>query len=288
MRTGTDGKLPSLPVPTRSGHRFDGWFTAASGGTQITRDTVFTADATVHAHWTSAESGTLPTTTPTTPTTPTTTTPDESITDDTAPPLAPAPLLAEGWENPYSDVVDADWFYDAVRFVTEGGLMNGTGDDKFSPGIAMSRAMLVTVLYRLEGSPAVSGTIPFSDTKSNQWYSNAILWASQNDIVNGYGNGTFGLNHPVTREQAVTILYRYAKAKGLDVNASADLSKFGDMGDISDWALDAMKWAVAAGIVEGRTGNRVAPGDTSNRAEVATIFKRYIENFPGEGAEPEE
>ena len=285
MQTGADGKLSSLPVPTRSGHRFDGWFTAASGGTQITRDTVFTADATVHAHWTSTENGTLPPFAPTTPPTPT---PDESIIEGTEPPLAPAPPLAEGWENPYSDVVDTDWFYDAVRFVTEGGLMNGTGDDKFSPGIAMSRAMLVTVLYRLEGSPAVSGTIPFSDTKSNQWYSNAILWASQNDIVTGYGNGTFGLNHPVTREQAMTILYRYAKAKGLDVNESADLPKFDDMGDISDWALEAMKWAVDAGIVEGRAGNRVAPGDTSNRAEVATIFKRYIENLPGEGAEPEE
>ena len=146
--------------------------------------------------------------------------------------------------------------YEAVRFVTESGLMNGIGNDKFSPGITMSRAMLVTVLYRLEGEPAVTGDISFSDVTSGQWYSDAILWASQNNIVGGYGNGTFGLNDPVTREQAVTILYRYAKSKGLDISASVDLSGYTDMGDISDWALDAMKWAVAEGII-GVTGTAI-------------------------------
>jgi len=201
------------------------------------------------------------------------TTQSETIEPDIATPLS------KGWSNPYDDVAAADWFYEAVRFVSENSLMNGTGTTIFSPGVTMSRAMLVTVLYRLEGSPAVSGAIPFPDVKSGQWYSDAILWASRNNIVNGYDNGTFGLNDPVTREQVVVILHRYAKANGLDIGASVDLSNFSDKDSISTWALDATKWAVSTGLIEGRTGNRIAPGDSSTRAEVATILKRYIEGL---------
>jgi len=208
---------------------------------------------------------------------PTTTNPPDTVVPDTQPPLA------GGWVNPYSDVADTDWFYEAVQFVTESGLMEGTGASKFSPSTTLTRAMIVTVLYRLEGKPAVTGNIPFPDVKPDEWYSDPILWANQNEIVYGYSNGKFGWNDPVTREQAVTLLYRYAKAKGMDVSASADLSKFVDANKISDWALDAMKWAVAVGIVQGRPGNKTAPGDTSTRAEVAMIFKRYIEDFLGEG-----
>jgi hypothetical protein len=182
------------------------------------------------------------------------------------------------WNNPYTDVADNDWFYEAVRFVSEKKLMLGTSANKFSPNVTMTRAMLVTVLYRLDGEPTVSGNIPFLDVKSGEWYSNAILWAAKSGIVDGYGNNKFGLNDPVTREQAVTILFRYAKSKGLDISAAADLSKFVDMKDISDWALDAMKWAISAGIIEGRPGNKIAPSDTSTRAELATIFKRYVED----------
>ncbi|MCL2153197.1 MAG: YDG domain-containing protein [Oscillospiraceae bacterium] len=208
-------------------------------------------------------------------------TPDEDIQD------AETPLPS--WPNPYTDVVDTNWFYDAVQFVTDRQLMNGTDEDKFSPGGAITRAMLVTILYRLEGSPDVSGDISFSDVDSGQWYSNAILWASQNGIVKGYSSEIFGLNDPVTREQAVSILYRYAEAKGLDVSASADLSEYSDMEDISDWALDAMQWAVAVGIIQGRTSSTtIEPQGTSTRAEVAMIFKRYIEDFIGEGDISEE
>ncbi|MDR0491550.1 MAG: S-layer homology domain-containing protein [Oscillospiraceae bacterium] len=190
----------------------------------------------------------------------------------------PMPPLAE-WDKPYNDAEETAWYYDAVKFVTDRGLMIGTGDGEFSPNATMTRAMLVTVLYRLEGSPTVSGVMPFSDVKEKEWYSDSILWASQNDIVYGYDNGTFGWKDPVTREQAVTILFRYAKAKGLDVSASADLSKYIDKDDISDWALDAMKWAVAARIIQGRTSETTVPKATSTRAEVAMIFMRYIEDF---------
>ena len=214
-----------------------------------------------------------------TPTPPPTTSPGATILEDTQTPLTGI------WNNPYSDVADTDWFFDAVRFLTEIGLSNGTAADKFSPNAAMTRAMIVTLLYRLEGEPTVSGSIPFADVNSGQWYSNAILWASRNDIVNGYSNGTFGINDPVTREQAVTILYRYAKFKDLDVSATADLSGYTDMDDISDWALDAMKWAVSVGIVQGRTAATIEPQGTSTRAEVAAILKRYVEDFLSESDE---
>ena len=200
----------------------------------------------------------------------------------------PETPLTGGWSNPYADVANTAWFFEAVRFVTERGLMKGTSADKFSPDVFMSRAMLVTVLYRLEGEPSVSGDISFSDVESGEWYSDAILWASQNEIVKGYNNDTFGLNDPVTREQVVTILYRYAKAKGLDVSASADMSIFTDAASVSDWALDAIKWAVSVGIIQGRTATTIVPRETSTRAEVATIFKRYIEDFLGIADEPEE
>jgi len=176
---------------------------------------------------------------------------------------------------PFTDVESTDWFYEAVRFVAENGLMNGTSVDKFSPNTAMSRAMLVTVLYRLEGELPVSGSIPFADVKAGEWYSDAILWANNNNIVIGYSSVIFGRNDPITREQTVTILYRYAKLKGLDVSASVDLSGYTDMKDISGWALDAMKWAVAERIVQGRTNTTIVPQGTSTRAEVAMILQRY-------------
>jgi len=188
----------------------------------------------------------------------------------------PAIPLTEDWDNLFDDVVETDWFYEAVQFVAEGGLMEGTDDRKFSPNVIMSRAMLVTVLYRLDGKPDANGEIPFSDVKSGEWYSNAILWANANEIVIGYNNDTFGLNDPVTREQAVTILYRYAKSKDIEVSSSTDLSQYTDVEDISDWALVAMKWAVAEGIIQGRTLTTTAPQGTSTRAELAMIFKRFI------------
>ncbi|MCL2153092.1 MAG: S-layer homology domain-containing protein [Oscillospiraceae bacterium] len=278
--TGADGKLSSLPTPTRNGnYSFDGWFTAISGGTQVTTSYVFTADTTIYAQWTSTTGSSGSNVTGIQPTPTPTPIPDEDIQDNETP---------LDWFNPYTDVVDTDWFNEAVQFVTDKQLMNGTDEDKFSPGVAMSRAMLVTVLYRLEGSPEVSGDISFSDVYSGQWYSNAILWASQNDIVKGYSSDTFGLDDPVTREQAVSILYRYAEAKGLDVSASVDLSEYSDMDNISDWALDAMQWSVAVGIIQGHTSTTIAPQGTSTRAEVAMIFKRYIEAFIGEEYTSEE
>ena len=147
--------------------------------------------------------------------------------------------------------------------------------------------MLVTILYRFAGEPPAGGYASFSDVQPGEWYSDAILWAVENGIANGYSNGEFGVDDPVTREQIVTILYRYADAIGIDVSATATatatavtvagLSGFTDIGDISDWALDAMKWAVAAGIMQGRTQTTAAPQNEATRAEVATIIMRFTE-----------
>lgn len=175
------------------------------------------------------------------------------------------------------DVKSSDWYYQAVRFVTDNELMNGTEKNLFSPNLILNRAMLVTMLYRLEEEPAVSGSLSFPDVKRDQWYYRAILWASQNEIVNGYANGYFGVTDPLTREQAVSVLYRYAQMKELDVGKQADLSKYSDMGKISNWALDSLKWAVAEGLIQGRTETTIDPQGVLTRAEIATIFKRFIE-----------
>ena len=224
----------------------------------------------------SAEPDTTPTGNVTTPTGTSTGQPTSTTVTDVSDVIPP---VGDTWTNPYIDVAGTNWFYEAVRYVSSSSLMEGTASDKFSPNVTMSRAMLVTVLYRLEGKPSITAGSLFTDVASGQWYSDAISWANENRIVDGYSNGAFGINDPVTREQAVTILYRYAKSKGLDVSASVDLYNYIDMSNISGWALDAMKWAAAEGIIQGRTETSIAPQGTSTRAEVATIFMRYIENF---------
>ena len=178
--------------------------------------------------------------------------------------------------NGYIDVGEADWFYEAVNFVAEEELINGVASASFSPNASMSRAMMVTVLWRFEGSPDVKRTYAnVADVTQNSWYEKAIGWAFKNKIVLGYPGRLSKPDDPITREEAVTILYRYAKFKKLNVNATADLSGINDTDDISDWATDAMKWAVATGITQGRLGNELTPDANCTRAELATILKRF-------------
>ncbi|MDR1135656.1 MAG: S-layer homology domain-containing protein, partial [Clostridiales Family XIII bacterium] len=273
--TGANGELYALPTPTRTGYRFNGWFTASRGGGPVTTDYVFTEAATIYAHWTGASmsadpgSGTASSSSVASSTESSEPSSDSDSGSD----------LGVGSALPFTDVAIGDWFYDAVVYAYLNKLVNGTDANQFSPDLTMTRAMLVTIMYRLEGEPTVSGALAFPDVLSGEWYSNAVLWASQNDVVLGYDSGIFAPNDLVTREQAVAILYRYAKAKGLDVSAAADLSKFADMAKISDYAMDAMKWAVAAGIIQGRTPATIVPEGSSTRAEVVTIFRRYCEEF---------
>lgn len=176
------------------------------------------------------------------------------------------------------DVSAADWFYEDVRFVVERGLFHGTDDDSFSPGATMTRAMLVTVLYRLEGEPAVYGSSSFADVRGGQWYTDAVIWAVGNGIVSGYDNGLFGTNDNVTREQMAAILYRYASCKGYNVAVANSLSRYADANEIHSYALAAMKWANAVGLINGRTDSLLVPGGTATRAEVAAIFHRFVKN----------
>ena len=183
-------------------------------------------------------------------------------------------------DMPFVDVPGDAWYAGGVRYVYAHGLMNGTGNWRFSPNRTTTRAMIATILYRMEGSPRVYGTSQFTDVKAGSWYEDAVIWATQNDIVEGYTSKTFGPNDPITREQMAAMLYRYADYCRCDMSAGryVDLSKYSDMNEISDYAIPALRWAVGEEIIEGRTGKRLAPTDTATRAEVAVMLMRFCED----------
>lgn len=178
---------------------------------------------------------------------------------------------------PFADVAEEDWFYDAVSYVYEQGLMNGTSDTAFEPDLTTTRGMIVTILYRLEESPAVTGTSSFADVAAGQYYADAVAWAAANDIVTGYDVYTFGPDDTITREQMAAILYRYADYKGYDVTATADLSAYTDADDISTWAQTAMGWANAEELITGVTTTTLEPAGSATRAQVAAILMRFCE-----------
>ena len=187
-----------------------------------------------------------------------------------------------GWrrtELPFTDVRGDDWFYDDVAYVYENGLMNGTSETTFSPYISTTRGMIVTILYRMEGRPAVFEACPFTDVKAGAYYERAIVWAAENGIVKGYGNGCFGPDDQITREQMAAILYRYAKNRGLDVSVgeNTNILSYDDALDISEYAVPAMQWACGAQIIHGADG-RLTPGAKATRAQVAAILHRFCEN----------
>ena len=183
----------------------------------------------------------------------------------------------QGDEMPFIDVTVNNWFYDAVKYSFTNKFMNGTSADKFSPNNPMTRAMLVTVLYRYEGQPDITSETLFTDVAAGTWYTKAVIWANENKIVEGYGNGIFGTSDDITREQMATVLMRYAKWKGLDVSTTTELVVYTDATQISGWAIDAVKWANAEGLIKGRTNTEIAPKDTATRAEVVTLLMRFID-----------
>ena len=178
---------------------------------------------------------------------------------------------------PFTDVSTSDWFYDDVKFVYENGLFSGTDSRSFSPSASMTRAMLVTVLYRLEGEPAVAGRSSFADVRSGAYYEKAVIWAAANGIVTGTSSTSFSPDAKVTREQLAAILYRYAQYKKLDTSASTKLSSFSDAGEVSGYANAALGWAVAERLVNGASG-KLMPKGYATRAQVAAIFHRFVEN----------
>ncbi len=186
--------------------------------------------------------------------------------------------------NPYTDVAEKAWYYDAVKYTYQNGLMNGTGKDKFEPETEMTRAMLVTVLYRVEGEPEASElNNPFKDV-DNSWYTDAICWAANKGIVNGTDVDKFSPNDKVTREQMVTILFRYATYKASASKERAALTAFADGKAVSKYAEEAMQWAVAEKIIQGSVeGGKsyILPADGATRAEVATVLMRFVEMVKG-------
>ena len=184
--------------------------------------------------------------------------------------------------NPFTDVSTSDWFYEDVMFVYENGLMAGTSAATFEPYSNTTRTQIAVIFYRLEGSPAVEGKNNFTDVEygpGTAWYYNAVTWAQQNGIMGGYGDGKFGPNDPVTREQLASIFYRYAQYKGYDVTATGSLDSFTDKGSASAWAQEAIKWAVGNGIMGGKENNLLDPKGTATRAEIAAMLHRFVEKY---------
>ena len=256
--TYTEGTVTVLPTNvTKPGYTFLGWFTAYIGGVQVRQiEATETGDKTFYARWQKTVLPPPPVT-PGTPVTP-------------ARPAAPVGL-------PFADVSGSDWFYNDVRYVYEKGIMDGTGADRFSPNAPLTRAMIVTILYRMAGSPSVSGSSDFTDVAAGKWFAKAVAWAAANGIVNGYGSGLFGPNDPVTREQLAAILYRYAVYGGMTaVTLEENLGGFADTAQLSAYAIQAMNWAVGQGLING-SGSNLVPKAQATRAQVAAIIHRYLE-----------
>ncbi len=178
---------------------------------------------------------------------------------------------------PFTDVSTSDWFYDDVAFVYENGLFSGTDSRSFSPNASMTRAMLVTVLYRIEGEPTVTGRSSFTDVRSGAYYEKSVIWAAANGIVTGTDSTSFSPDAKVTREQLAAILYRYAQYRKLDTDASAKLNSFTDADSVSAYASEALGWAVSEGLINGASGKLMPKGDAT-RAQVAAILHRFVKN----------
>ena len=187
-----------------------------------------------------------------------------------------ATFVKEPTKTGFNDVADSAWYADAVQYAVDKGMMNGIGNNLFAPEATTNRGMIVTVLYRLDGEPNASAS-SFVDVAGDAYYAKAVAWASANGIVNGYGNGKFGPNDAITREQFAAILYRYAQYKGYDVTAVASLDAFSDAQTVSAYAVPALRWAVGAGVVNGSDG-KLNPQSGATRAQAAQLLMNFCEN----------
>ncbi len=235
--------------PTREGYDFISWFADAALTQKIT-EIKLTGNVTVYAGWREIE--------PVEPETP----------------IEPEkPKIS----NPFADVREENWFYGDVLFAYEQGILCGISENAFAPQTASTRAQIAAIFYRMEGSPAVEGGGSFADVTHGAWFYDAVTWAEQNGILSGYGNGGFGTNDPVTREQLAAMFYRYAQFKGLDVANADDLDAFVDKNDASDWAQTVLAWAVGNGILSGKGDSRLDPKGTATRAELAAMLHRFAQ-----------
>ena len=240
--------------PTKDGYTFDGWYTDKELKTAYDFDTKVTKSITLYAKWT------------------------ERAVEPTEPTEPTKPVDSE--KNVFTDVSENDWFASAVKYALDNKLMNGVSDTEFAPNDNLTRAMLVTILYRAENEPAVNKSIPFNDVDMGSYYANAVIWAKQNGIVSGYTETEFAPNDNITREQIAAIMHRYAQYKGYDVTASdeTNITNYADYANISNYAQSAMLYAVSKGLINGKTDTTLNPQDNATRAEIATILQRFIES----------
>ena len=326
VRTDLDGKIATLPEASRDGYTFRGWFTAASGGEQVTTETVYSADTTLYAQWEKipeppytgkysyeifsddSEGGALDVDRYATEGEKVTITvlPDDGyaldeivITDENGEtiefvdngdgtitftmPSGDVTITATFVESdepectlPFVDVHANDWFFDPVCYVYSEGLMTGTSATTFAPNATTTRAMIVSILARQENVTSAEDA-GFTDVDENDWFATAVNWAAREGIVAGFEDDSFRPNAAITREQLAAILCNYSAWKGEDTSARADLSRYSDAAEISSWATDVMRWAVAEGLISGMTADELQPQGNATRAQVAAILQRYLE-----------
>ena len=226
-------------VPTRHGYTFIGWYSDHNLTNQVS-EVSLTKNMTVYAGWRADEN------------------PDIVV-------------------NPFTDVSEKDWFYNDAMFVYKNGLMLGTSKTLFSPHGTVTRGMMATILWRMEGSLAPKGENSFTDVEAGRWYADAITWATENGIFAGYSKDKFGPDDPITREQLTAIFYRYADYKGYKLTVTGNLDKFEDADKITDYAKMVMQWAVGNGLIKGKSENLLDPQGTATRAEISAMLHRFIE-----------
>ena len=200
---------------------------------------------------------------------------------ETKPVVKPDDSISNGTNNrpsaKFTDLNANAWYHSDVDYAISKGLFNGTSNTAFSPDGKLTRAMLVTVLYRAAGSPATNKSIPFADVDMGAYYANAVSWAQQNRIVTGVSETKFAPDENITREQIATILFRYASYNGKNMEVKEEALSFADASSVSDYALAAMTWNIKNGFVQGRSGNKLAPREFATRAEAAALLHRFLE-----------
>jgi uncharacterized repeat protein (TIGR02543 family) len=242
-----NSKVTKPTDPTREGYTFDGWYTDAACTMAYDFDKTVTAAFTLYAKWT------------------------EVVISDT--PDVPSSNVPD---NPYYEDVTGHWAENDVIAMTEEKLLNGTGERKFSPNVTLNRATFLTVLWRVFGEEEAETDSLFTDVEAGSWYEKAVAWGAEKGITNGTGAATFSPYLAISREMMVTMLYRCAEVYKLELNAAADTSVFQDAGDVSDWAEDAVKWAIGKTIILGKPGNLIDPKGRATRAEAAVVTARFL------------
>ncbi len=280
-QTVEDGSVATEPrIPYKKGDTFVGWYTDSAFRSAYDFSSPVTQDLALYARWSSSVVPVEPE-----PVEPEPVEPEPVEPEPVEPePVEPEPVDPEpsdgSWKNPFTDVKENDWFYNSIKYANENSLMNGVSDSLFGPNSDVTRAMFVTVLYRIENQPDVISSSIFEDVESGSYYEKAVAWAHANKIVNGVSDTAFAPHQNISREQMAAMMYRYAQYKNMDVSASesTDISSYDDFDAISDYAVSAIKWACGSKIMSGETETTFNPKNLSTRAQAATVFMRVIEN----------